>query len=128
MPSKLFLIFFVLLFSIFSIHRPCLPCPPSLTELSEIGREQFCAQYHRDSLRDMAFSAARNKIATCGANSIKIIDMTTWKVRVSQRHQIFVRAVDICALARYLCAADSGRYLCAADICARQIFVCAPDI
>jgi hypothetical protein len=55
-------------------------------EMSEIGREQFCAQYHRDSLREIAYSQTRNKIATCNLNCVKIVDMSAWKV--SRTHDI----------------------------------------
>ena len=50
------------------------------TFANEIGREQFCAKYHRDILKDQCYSAVRSVLATCGDNNVlKIVDMSTWK-------------------------------------------------
>ena len=51
------------------------------TDLTEIGREQFCARYHKDTLRDIAYCPSRRNIATCGNQFVKIIDMKDWKVK-----------------------------------------------
>ncbi len=32
------------------------------THMAEIGREQFCARFHKDSLRDIAYCPLRNKV------------------------------------------------------------------
>ena len=59
---------------------PLVPCRrmAAVAELSEIGREQWSSRYH-DTLRDIAHNARRNKIATCTANCVKLVDMSTWK-------------------------------------------------
>jgi WD40 repeat protein len=49
------------------------------THLDEIGREQFCARFHKDSLRDIAYCASKHKVATAGENQIKIVDMRDWQ-------------------------------------------------
>lgn len=49
------------------------------THLEEVGREQFCARFHRDSLRDIAYCEERHKVATAGENQIKIVDMVDWQ-------------------------------------------------
>lgn len=51
------------------------------THLDEIGREQFCARFHKDSLRDLAYTAAggRHRVATAGENLVKIVDLKDWK-------------------------------------------------
>lgn len=54
------------------------------THLSEIGREQFCARFFKDALRDLAYCPLRHKVATCGDNCIKIIDMLDWKDKVAE--------------------------------------------
>jgi WD repeat-containing protein 19 len=49
------------------------------THLHEIGREQFCAKFHDDQLRDIAYCPIVQRVATCGDNCIKLIDMNDWK-------------------------------------------------
>ena len=50
------------------------------THANEIGREQFCAKYHRDLLKDISYSPNYSVMSTCGdSNVIKIVDMSTWK-------------------------------------------------
>jgi WD repeat-containing protein 19 len=49
------------------------------THLHEIGREQFCAKFHDDQLRDLTHCPATQRVATCGDNCIKLIDMADWK-------------------------------------------------
>ena len=49
------------------------------THLDEIGRERFCARFHRDALRDIAYCPRKHKVATAGENQIKIVDMKDWK-------------------------------------------------
>lgn len=71
--------------------------------MAEIGREQFCARFHYDALRDIAYCPSRHKVAlpfeggwpfltttiaavaplqvaTCGDTCIKVVDMKDWKV------------------------------------------------
>eukprot|EP00475_Leptophrys_vorax_P037353 TRINITY_DN64238_c0_g2_i1.p1 TRINITY_DN64238_c0_g2~~TRINITY_DN64238_c0_g2_i1.p1 ORF type:complete len:507 (-),score=116.28 TRINITY_DN64238_c0_g2_i1:689-2209(-) len=49
------------------------------TNLSEIGREQFCAKFHADNLKALSYCPVRQKVATIGESSVKIIDMLDWK-------------------------------------------------
>lgn len=49
------------------------------THLDEIGREQFCARFHSDSLRDIAYCPIRHQVATAGESEIKLIDMRDWQ-------------------------------------------------
>ena len=63
-----------------SLPYPSLfPITP-LLGIAEVGREQFCARFHRGHMRDIAYNARRQKIATAAENSIKIIDTREWKV------------------------------------------------
>jgi WD repeat-containing protein 19 len=48
------------------------------TNLSEIGREQFCRRFDDDVLRDMAHCSFRQYVAICNDSCIKIIDMQGW--------------------------------------------------
>lgn len=61
-------------------------------DLTEIGREQFCAKFHKDSLRDMAYCALRDRVVTCGETCIKIVDMKDWKVRACSSKLLLPRA------------------------------------
>ncbi|CAM9381731.1 unnamed protein product [Chrysoparadoxa australica] len=49
------------------------------THFHEIGREQYCAKFHENDLRDIALCNASKKLATCGDNCVKLIDMEDWK-------------------------------------------------
>lgn len=49
------------------------------THMSEIGREQFCARFHKDNLRDIAYCPLKGAVATCGDNCIKLVGMKDWK-------------------------------------------------
>eukprot|EP00455_Lapot_gusevi_P056735 TRINITY_DN9506_c0_g2_i6.p1 TRINITY_DN9506_c0_g2~~TRINITY_DN9506_c0_g2_i6.p1 ORF type:complete len:408 (-),score=35.91 TRINITY_DN9506_c0_g2_i6:29-1252(-) len=64
------------------------------THLTEIGREQFCAKFHKDNLRDIAYCPTRHKVATCGDNCIKIVDMQEWKELQSEILEKDVGNVD----------------------------------
>lgn len=54
------------------------------THLDEIGREQFCARFHKDSLRDIAYCSLRHQVATAGENQIKLVDMKDWSEFVNE--------------------------------------------
>lgn len=54
------------------------------THLDEIGREQFCARFHMDGLRDIAYAPHRHQVATAGDSVIKIVDMREWREVKSQ--------------------------------------------
>ena len=54
------------------------------THLDEIGREQFCARFHKDSLRDLAYDPIKHKVATAGEHHIKIVDMKDWQELASE--------------------------------------------
>lgn len=56
------------------------------THMHEIGKEQFCAKFHAGELRDIAYCPVTQKIASCGDSSVKLIDMTDWKVRIKDMH------------------------------------------
>ena len=51
------------------------------THLDEIGREQFCARFHRDCLRDLAYTSSQgmHRVATAGDNLVKVVDLRDWK-------------------------------------------------
>jgi WD repeat-containing protein 19 len=51
------------------------------TNIEEIGREQFCARFHKETLRDMAYSAVRHEAATCSEHCIKLVNIADWKER-----------------------------------------------
>lgn len=50
------------------------------------GREQYCAKFHSGELRGIAHCAATHKLATCGDDSVKLIDMQDWRVRCSREN------------------------------------------
>lgn len=60
------------------------------TNMAEIGREQFCAKFHSDSLRNICYCPIRQKVATCGESSVKIVDMVDWK----EQHEIHMEKDD----------------------------------
>mmetsp|Transcript_83520 Transcript_83520/g.235548 ORF Transcript_83520/g.235548 Transcript_83520/m.235548 type:complete len:410 (-) Transcript_83520:127-1356(-) len=49
------------------------------THMHEIGREQYCAKFHDDQLRDIAHCPVTNRVACCGDKCVKLIDMDDWK-------------------------------------------------
>lgn len=52
------------------------------THMLEVGCEQFCARFFRDSLKDLARSPAHSKVAMCGESVVKIVSMDAedWEV------------------------------------------------
>jgi hypothetical protein len=69
-------------------------------DMHEIGREQFCAKFHNDELRDIAHCPAVQRVATCGDNCIKLIDMTdNWKVQqqLQQRLLSLLHSSHLCS-------------------------------
>lgn len=48
--------------------------------MKEIGQELFSFKYFHGPLRDISFSAILQKVALCGDNMIKIVDVGNWKV------------------------------------------------
>lgn len=50
------------------------------TQEHEIGREQFCAKFHMEELRNIAYCPFTNMLASCGDGSVKLIDMNDWQV------------------------------------------------
>ncbi|KAI9919057.1 hypothetical protein PsorP6_011989 [Peronosclerospora sorghi] len=49
------------------------------THINEIGREQYCAKFHDNSMREIVFNEANGFVATCGDNYIKVVRMSDWK-------------------------------------------------
>eukprot|EP00823_Brevimastigomonas_motovehiculus_P006125 TRINITY_DN4893_c0_g1_i1.p1 TRINITY_DN4893_c0_g1~~TRINITY_DN4893_c0_g1_i1.p1 ORF type:complete len:415 (+),score=66.41 TRINITY_DN4893_c0_g1_i1:119-1363(+) len=54
------------------------------TDPSEIGREQFCQRFHKDSLHNLAYSPRRHRLVTCSPFWLKVIDMNDWKELYSE--------------------------------------------
>ena len=50
-----------------------------MTDLNEIGQEQYCAKFHDQSLREIAYNDVNGTVATCGDNCIKVVRMSDWK-------------------------------------------------
>lgn len=49
------------------------------TNIEQIGREQFAARFHRDSLIDLSYNSISHQLICCNDTTIKYIDMYTWK-------------------------------------------------
>ena len=50
------------------------------THEHEIGREQLCAKFYMEELRNVAYCPDTNMLASCGDSLVKLIDMTDWQV------------------------------------------------
>jgi len=50
------------------------------THENESGREQCCAKFHVEELRNVAYCHDTNMLASCGDSQVKLIDMTDWQV------------------------------------------------
>jgi len=60
------------------------------THMKEIGEELQSLKVHESSLYDVVFSSQLNKLATCGDDGLRVVDMTDWK-ELKSEHREFNR-------------------------------------
>ncbi|CAN0388242.1 unnamed protein product [Ascophyllum nodosum] len=75
------------------------------THAHEIGREQYCAKFHSGELRGIALCAATHKLATCGDESVKLIDMRDWRCWTADS----IHAPDLQEIKTHRIAKESGQ-------------------
>jgi len=60
------------------------------THMKEIGEELQSLKIHEQSLVDVAYNAGLNKLATCGDDGVRVVDMQDWK-ELKSEHKEFTR-------------------------------------
>lgn len=60
------------------------------THMKEIGEELQSLKIHETSLVDVVYSSVLNKLATCGNDGVRIVDMADWK-ELKQEYKEFNR-------------------------------------